>query len=150
MDYEKLRKMTPTERGRLYSNAQRILTSGGARTSDAKRVIELIEASDLPYYGGGLSADDPIYQRMFKIVHSEAGKSAALDAVAKGLPAVSGVDPLLKAEVGSEYGVRKLVTSNAGYIVAGLMRTLGYEEAGSGACPPNCVIRTGMKWRPKK
>jgi hypothetical protein len=150
ISHEKLQGMKAAQLWQLYQNARRIALSGGANAADAKQTVELIEASGLPYYeGGGLSEDDPRYLRMMDIVFSAEGRQAALNAVKRGLPAICGVDALIKNALGADYGKHDLGTSNAGYIVAKLMRQMGYEEAGTGSCPSGCVARTGMKWRPK-
>ncbi|TMJ61400.1 MAG: hypothetical protein E6G81_04445 [Alphaproteobacteria bacterium] len=149
-DEEKLKKMAVAQRWQLYRNARIALTSGGQKGFQAKEIIELIESSGLPFYeGGGLTEDDPIYRRMVDIVHSAEGKRAALASVEAGWPALCGVDQLLREALGAHYGKHDLGTATAGDLVAKLMRSLGYEEAGNGTCPPDCVARTGIKWRPK-
>lgn len=147
---DKLKAMTVAQRWQLYQNARKAVHNGGAQAAAGKTVLEQIEASGLQYYtGGGLSEDDPVFLKIREVVYSEAGKEAALAAVRAGSPAVCGVDRLLRNELGEEYGKHDLGTSNAGYLVAQLMREIGYEEAGSGRCPPECVARTGMKWKLK-
>jgi hypothetical protein len=138
-----LRKMSPSQRATLYQNARRLRAEGG------QAVMDLIDQSGLPLSEGDLTSDDPAYIRMIEIISSSEGRKAALDAVALGLPALAGVDPLVSADLGDQYGPHNGGTIAAGYIVAGLMRQLGYSENGVGKCPDNCVAKTGMKWMPR-
>ena len=87
----------------------------------------------------GLSLDDPVYLRIVDVVWSKDGKKAALDATKIGLPALCGVDRLLQKELGDGYGKHYLGTANAGYVVAEMMRHLGYKEAGHASCPPTAA-----------
>ena len=99
---------------------------------------------------GGLTEKHPIYIEMHEIASSPEGRAAALKAVAEGLPAMAGVDPLLQQKMGSRYSADQQMTMNAGYIVAGVRRTLGYEMAAKSApLPENCVAKTAATWRPK-
>jgi hypothetical protein len=140
---EDLKKMTPEERARLYHNAVRRREAGG------QAIIDLIEASGLSLSSGGMRASDPAYLRMEEIVWSAQGRAAALEATGKGLPALAGVDPLISADLGSQYNPHDGGTVNAGYIQAGLMRHLGYVEDGQGKMPDGCVAKTAMKWKPR-
>jgi len=83
---------------------------------------------------------------MEEIIWSPQGRTAALQAVSAGLPALAGVDPLLKAELGERYHPHNAGTINAGVITAALMRHLGYVEDGSKAFD-DCVAKSGMKWK---
>jgi hypothetical protein len=49
--------------------------------------------------------------------------------------------------LGERYHPHDGGTPNAGYIVAELMRHLGYVEDGQGNMPPGSVAKTAMKWR---
>jgi hypothetical protein len=85
-DLDKLRKMDVSQRWQLYRNARSAFQSGDPKASQAKEIMELIETSGLPYYGGGgLTNDDPVYLRMIEIVHSPEGREAALAAVGAGV-----------------------------------------------------------------
>jgi hypothetical protein len=96
-----------------------------------------------------MTMDSPEYGAMKKIVHSEAGRKAALDATNAGRPALCGVDPLLKKALGNDYSQDNLGPINAGYEVAAVMRELGYTEAGTGICSSGCVAKGGRKWKLK-
>jgi hypothetical protein len=140
---ESLEAMTPEQRGVLYQNAAKRREEGG------QEIIDLIDSSGLALSSGHMRTSDPAYETMEKIIWSEKGRKAALDATEKGLPALAGVDPLIIAELGDQYGPHDGGTLNAGYIQAGLMRHLGYVENGQGKMPENCVAKTAMKWKPR-
>lgn len=87
------------------------------------------------------------YLKMEEIVWSVDGRKAAIAATEKGLPALAGVEPLFTAELGERYHPHDGGTMNACYIVAGLMRHLGYVEDGQGSMPNGSVAKTAMKWK---
>src|ERR1700722_12770138 len=126
---EILEAMTPEQRGVLYQNAVKHREKGG------QEIIDLIDSSGLSLSSGHMRASDPAYMAIEKIVWSAQGRKAALDATSNGLPALAGVDPLIIAELGDQYGPHDGGTLNAGYIQAGLMRHLGYVEDGQGRMP---------------
>jgi hypothetical protein len=97
-------------------------------TEEAMATVKLIDSLDLPLSFGGMSTDHPLYLEMMEVAWSADGKKAALDAVEKGLPAMAGVDPLLQKAMGSRYSADQQGTLNAGYIIAEVMRHLGYEK----------------------
>jgi hypothetical protein len=94
-----------------------------------------------------MSQDHPLYREMQEIVWSAEGKSAALQAVEEGRPAMAGIDPLLQKVMGDRYGLEYQGTMNAGFIVAELMRFLGYEKEGEAELPSGCVAKTAATWR---
>jgi hypothetical protein len=67
---------------------------------------------------------DPVYLKMEEIIWREDGRKAALMATDNGLPALCGVEPLLKKELGSRYSPHDMGTVSAGAIVGELMRHL--------------------------
>jgi hypothetical protein len=91
----------------------------------------------------------PIYKVMEQVVNSADGIKRAVRATNEGQPALAGVDPLLRQELGSEYVRANNGTWWAGFVVAQIMRDMGYVEAGTGQCPPDCVAGQGIVWRPK-
>ena len=97
----------------------------------------------------GLRLSDPVYLRIKEIVNSPEGREAALGATANGEPALAGVDVLLRKALGPQYTKNDLGTASAGDLVAKLMRELGYQESKTARCPPGCVARTGLTWKPK-
>jgi hypothetical protein len=135
---EELRSWSPERRKNLYVNAK--------GKPEGQYIIDIIEQNGLALSSGGLSFDDPVHQYIVDIVWSQEGRSVAIEATNRGLPALSGVDVLLQRELGDRYGKYDLGTASAGAVVAELMRHLGYKEAGQGNCPPGCIAKTGMKW----
>lgn len=126
-------------RAAMYENA---LRKGGP---DGEALAKLIEASGLGYRNPTCPDENhPITRKINEVVFSDEGKQAAIDAAAKGLPAIAGIDPLLRAALGSEYGKHNLTTAIAGDRVAYLMRDLGFREAGQRALPKGCTAKTGM------
>ncbi len=138
---EKLKAMTPEQRGNLYQNAAKRREFGG------QAIIDLIDGAGLSISSGGMRSDDPVYLRMEEIIWSTEGRTAAIGAVENKLPALAGVDPLISANLGERYNPHDGGTTNAGYILAALMRHLGYLEDGIGNCPDDCVAKTGLKWK---
>lgn len=135
---EDLKSWTPEKRLRIYQNAQ--------KHPDGRVIVEMIDRNGLSLSSGGLTSDDPVIIRMIEIIWSQEGKAAALEATHKGLPAVSGVDPLLQQDLGDQYHKHNQGTMNAGFYVAELMRHLGYRAAGRAPCSPDCVAKTAETW----
>jgi hypothetical protein len=122
-DVEALAKLSDLQRHQLWLNAKRL---------GRENVVSMIEASGLPYTDpSGLKLDSPLGRGMFKIVNSAKAKAAAIEATQNGLPALAGVDPLLKSQLGIEYTESYEATIQAGYLVAKMMRNAGYEHAGT-------------------
>ena len=142
---EQITKWSPEERLRVRTRAAAMNNIMGAET------IALIDGSGLPMRtGGGMGYDHPIYREMEEVIWSKEGKAAALEAVKAGLPAMTGIDPLLQQRMGSRYSADQQGTLNAGFIVAEMMRVQGYEPEGSAALPPGCVARTAALYRLKR
>lgn len=100
----------------------------------------------MPKTGGGIDFDDPLHLAMHGVVNSPAGIAAASKAAAEGIPPICGVDKLLR-EIIVNYGPERQATLNAGYIVAEMMRGMGYTEgAKHQKCPSGCVVKTGTVW----
>ena len=142
---EQIRRWTLEERMRVR------LRAAARRDAIGDEAVALIDGSGLPLRsGGGLSADHPIYREMEEVIWSQEGRTAALEAVAKGLPAMAGVDPLLQERMGPRYCANQQGTANAGWIVAELVRSRGYEPKGAATLPPGCVARTAALYAPKR
>jgi hypothetical protein len=110
----------------------------------ARALVQMIEASGLDYKAGqSVRLDDHIGKAVSRIVFSPEGKQAALEATARGLPALAGLDPLLSRALGPDYGSHNESTVQAGYLVTNMMRQLGYEISGSGSLPSGCTGKTG-------
>jgi hypothetical protein len=139
LSLEDLRAFSPERLRQLYINA--------AKHPDGQYLRNLIEEHGLPLSSGGLTLDDPIHRRMVEIIWSLEGQKAALDATARGLPALCGVDTLLRSELGDLYGKHDMGTASAGAIVAEVMRHKGFTKSESRPCPAGCVAKTGVMWR---
>jgi hypothetical protein len=139
-----LRKMTPEKRAILYQNAVKHRETGG------QVIINLIDSSGLPLSAGGMRMSDPTYLKMQDIAWSTEGRKAAVEATQKGLPALAGIEPLIVVALGDRYHPHDGGTINAGFIVAELMRHIGYVDDGEGKMPDGCVAKTAMKWKLRK
>lgn len=140
---EGLERTSPGARARLYENARRSKDRGG------QAVMDLIDASGLPLSAGGMTAQDPVYIEMQDIVWSDQGREACRGATRDGLPALAGVEPLIRERLGPRYHPHDQGTMNAGYIVGELMRHLGYDLARQGKMPDGSVAKTAAIWVPR-
>ncbi len=137
-DRAAIERMLPTERHNLWANAKRL------GTPSTLAVAELIETSGLDYRANtSVRLDDAIGKQMERIIFSVEGREAAVGATRDGLPALAGVDPLLSAALGADYGKHNEATIQAGYLVAKLMQQLGYSDGPSKPLPSGCVATTG-------
>jgi len=93
--------------------------------------------------------DQAIYKVVEQLVNSAEGIKRAVRATNDGLPALAGVDALLRLELGSEYVRANNGSWWAGFAVAQLMRDMGFVEAGTGKCPSDCVADQGLVWKSK-
>jgi hypothetical protein len=135
MEYslERLRSMAPDARAILYQNAKRRLDRGG------QAIVDLIDQNNLSLSSGNMLNSDPDYILMDKIIWAR--KSEALEAVEAGLPALAGIEPFIREELGERYRPQ--------YLTGGLMKHLGYVDDGPGQMPPGSVAKTAMKWKLK-
>jgi len=146
IDEAKLRGMTVHDRHRLWINARKV------DSDEARELVRLIETLGLPYSDpGSLKFDDPIFMKMEEIIFSAEGKAAGIEATKNGFPALAGIDPLLSASLGVDYGSHNDGTINAGYLVAQMMRMQGYKLSGrKGRLPPTCTAKTAEIYIPIK
>ena len=138
IDEAKLRAMSVHDRHRLWVNAR------GIDSAEARAVVELIENIGLPYSEeGSLKLDSPLGRKMEEIIFSAKGRAAGLEATKRGLPAMAGIDPLLAAALGVDYGPHNDATIQAGYLVAIMMRMQGCKNSGKkGKLPASCIAKT--------
>ena len=106
--------------------------------------------SGLPLRSGGMRKSDPVSLKMEEIICGSEGRTAALVATDKGLPALCGVEPLLKKELGERYNPHDMGTNLAGVITGELMTHLGYSAAGEAKCLECGVAKTAMTCVPQK
>lgn len=128
--------MSPAQRRALYDNAKRIGTPEGVALVDL-----MLENSLLVTASGGLPRDHPIIQEIEEVCRSPEARAAAKSASDAGLPALAGVDPLLRAALGADYGSFD-TTSWAGGFVAEEMESQGYRQTGKRSMPAGCVAKT--------
>jgi len=72
----------------------------------------------------------------------------AVRATNLGLPALCGVDVLLRMELTTDYARANHATWYAGHVVGKLMKEMGYVPAGTGKCCPDCVAGEAIIWKP--
>ncbi|WP_162888173.1 hypothetical protein [Sphingomonas mesophila] len=133
---ERLQALSSKQRETLFDNARQ------QNSPDAAQIVRLLLENDLLVReGGGYSRDHPIIQRIEEVIRSDEGRAAAKGATDQGEAAMAGVDPLLSAALGRDYGERD-TTNWAGSLTAEIMAEAGYIQTGKKALPPTCVAKT--------
>ena len=133
---------TAEERYAIWKRARQL------RTADGNQLAREIERLGLPYAEPGLlSEDDPLRISIRDIIATPEARSACIEATLDGLPAIAGVDPLLHEALGPTYRRSDEAIATAGALVAELMRSNGYVEAGSKELPNRYVARRGVFWK---
>jgi hypothetical protein len=133
---ERLRALNPVELERVYSRAV------AANSPEGDEIAELVVQNDLPLrIGGGLTRGHKTIQEIERIVRSPEGRQAAADAMEAGEAPMAGLDPLLKAALGTDYG-NKDTTSWAGTFAAEEATDLGWTRKGRKALPQSCVAKS--------
>jgi len=136
-----LKSMSAEQRATLYRNAVKV------GTSDARAIIDqMLEHNLLVNHTGGFPHEHPVILRIEEIVRSPEGKAAAKQAADNGLPALAGVDPMLREALGDDYSGLFDTTSWAGTFVADEMRKLGYKQDGERPLK-YCVAKSGAFFR---
>jgi hypothetical protein len=138
---EELRSMAPDARAVLYQNAKKRLDQGG------QAIVDTIDQNNLSLSSGDMLSSDPDYIRMDEIIRER--KSEALKAVEAGLPALAGIEPFIRLELGARYRPQNGGTNIAGYLTGILMKHLGLVGDGQGQMPSGSIAKTAMKWRLK-
>ncbi|HUG61456.1 MAG TPA: hypothetical protein VMP03_06405 [Methylomirabilota bacterium] len=141
---EQIRGMTCQDRHELYKNARRI---GGDL---AQKVLDLLEEVGLPYADSTcVGLDDPLSVRIAELINSSEGVAAMLSAQTAGAPPLSGVDAMIAADLGVDYGPHNMTTNAAGAIVVERMRRMGYRKrARTGKLPPGSVAKSAALFEP--
>ena len=93
-----------------------------------------------------LRKTDATYIEIGHIVRSEAGRKSAIEAARNILPALCGVDPVLRQKLGDRYRVIDGGTACAGAFVAELMFELGYVAGTRKRCGDDCLARSAILW----
>ncbi|HZZ90717.1 MAG TPA: hypothetical protein VFE13_20505 [Caulobacteraceae bacterium] len=135
-DVEDLNAMAMVDRYALYENALKL------GTPEARDLIALMSQHKLlGKIGGGLPRNHPVIREIEAMIRSPQARTAAADATVRGLPALAGVDPMIQARLGEDYGDRD-TTSWAGTLQAEVMYEEGYEQVGKRPMPRACVAKT--------
>jgi hypothetical protein len=138
----RLAARTPQERYAIWKRARLL------RTADGNQLAREIELLGLPYAEPGqLADDDPLRRQMDALIKSPAGRSGCVEATLDGLPAIAGVDALLHDALGAGYRLNDEAVATATALVAELMGSLGYVEAGRKELPSRYVARSGAFWK---
>ena len=133
---ERLSGLSIKDRETLYKNARR------QDGPEARQIVDLLVQNELLVReGGGLPRNHPIIEHIEEVIRSPEGRAAAKRAADEGQAAMAGIDPLLVAALGTDYGQHD-TTSWAGTLVAEIMAEAGYVQTGKKALPPTCVAKT--------
>jgi hypothetical protein len=138
----RLRQKSQNERHAVWKRARALHSAEGNHLARAIERLGLPYAEPEPLVG-----DDPLFARMAEIMTSPAARSAAIEATLDGLPAMAGIDALLHDNLGEAYRQTPAAAPTAQRLIAELMTSLGYVEAGHKELPPRCVARTGVFWK---
>jgi hypothetical protein len=104
------------------------------------------DGADLGRSHTGMPRSHPTVRRMETVVKSVDGQKAARAATDAGRPALSGVEDLLRRELGEGYFGGE-PTSWAGTLVAEVMESLGYVQIGKRAMPDGSVAKTAAVFK---
>jgi hypothetical protein len=133
---ERLEALTHKQLYTLYENALRSTDPAGAE------VLSVIEQHKMmERLGGGYRRTHRLIVDMEAICRSPEGVAAALEAARNGEAPMAGLDPLLKAKLGAEYGQRDSTTWAGGF-VAEEVEAEGWKRKGRKALPSFCVAKT--------
>jgi hypothetical protein len=94
----------------------------------------------------GLKKTDATYIELGRIIRSAEGRKAATGAAQGMLPALCGVDHLLREKLGDRYKKTDGGTACAGTLVAELMHELGYVAGTRKRCGDDCLVRSAILW----
>ena len=133
---ERLDALTHKQLYTLYENA---LASDDPQASEVLSIIE--QHKMMERLGGGYRRSHRLIVDMENICRSSEGVAAALEAARSGEAPMAGVDPILKAKLGAEYGQRDSTTWAGGF-VAEEIEAEGWIRAGRKSLPVYCVAKT--------
>ncbi len=139
---ERLDALTHKQLYTLYEHAR------ASADPAAAGVLDIIEQHCMmERLGGGYRRGHRLIVDMETICRSDAGVAAALAAARAGEAPMAGVDPLLAAELGTEYGQRDSTTW-AGTFVAEEVEAAGWRRYGRKKLPDGCVAKTAAFFLP--
>jgi hypothetical protein len=138
----KLKERSQNERFAIWKRAKALHSAEGNHLARAIELLGLPYAEPEP-----LAEGDPLLEQMKGIMAAPEARSAAIEATLDGLPAMAGVDALMHERLGEDYRRNEAAAPTAQRLVAELMTSLGYVEAGTKALPARHVARTGVFWK---
>lgn len=134
---DKLRALPSEKLRTVYEHAK-----AGSHTL-AGATLALIEKIGIPPEKSTITFDSPLGKKLQSVIFSPAAKKAAIAAAVSGQPPMAVIDPMLQAEMGSDYRSDNDATVQAGYLVANMMRQNFWETNGKSApLPGECVAKT--------
>jgi hypothetical protein len=80
---------------------------------------------------------------MYDAINSPEGRAGAVKATKDGEPALAGVEPLIRAALGVDYGPHNWMTVIAGSMVGEMMQSLGYRKVGR---KDGCDLEISAAW----
>lgn len=140
---EKIEALPSRERSALLKNALRVATPEALQI--AADIVGLVPA---PRPSGGLRRSDLTVQAMETIIRSSEGRVLAKEASDVGLPALAGIEGVLIATLGTNYGAPD-TTSWAGVLVAEVMEEAGYVQTKKKPMPPDSVAKSAAFFEPR-
>lgn len=138
----RLRQRSQDERYAVWKRARALHSAEGNHLARAIELLGLPYAEPEP-----LAPHDPLMVRMSEAMAAPEARAAAIEATLDGLPAMAGIDTLLHDRLGEEYRLNPAAVPTAQRLVAELMSTLGYVEAGRKDLPPRHIARSGVFWK---
>jgi len=91
----------------------------------------------------------PKFRAIKAIIDSDEGQKTAMAAVDAGISPLCALDKLIR-EIIVGYSPAGYNTHDAGWIIADMMREMGYEEAGEAKCYDlESVAKSGKLWKMK-
>ncbi len=139
---QSLSQRSQNERHAVWKRARAL------HSAEGNHLARAIEKLGLPYAEPEpLPDDDPMMMQLRSLMASPAARSAAIESTLDGQPAMAGIDTLLHDALGQDYRLNAAAAPTAQILLAQLMTSLGYSEAGSKPLPKRCVARTGLFWR---
>ncbi len=101
------------------------------------------------YDGPGIPENHPEFLAMEAAICCQMARSAAVDAAAKGEPALAGLDQMLTETFARYRDKNHNSLKNAGFIIARLMRDqLNYSQGEVVNCPEGCTASKGTMFYP--
>ena len=139
---ERLRQRSQSERHAVWKRARAL------HSAEGNHLARAIERLGLPYAEPEpLAAEDALARRMREVATSPEARSAAVEATLDGLPAMAGIDTLMHEALGEAYRLEPAAVPTAEALVAELMTSLGYVDAGRKDLPARHVARSGVFWK---